>query len=80
MMRKMKKPEENKKRIRINTSISGIYAEILNEVKNRGIARSNTDAVCQGLLALRDKILESDLAIARLKQLKESNKYSENYR
>ena len=59
------------KPIRINTSISGIYAEILINLKRRGILRSNTDAVCQGLLALKEKILKLDLEIARLKQLQD---------
>jgi len=59
------------KPIRINTSISGIYAEILINLKRRGILRSNTDAVCQGLLALQEKILKLDLEMARLKQLQD---------
>lgn len=58
------------KRVRINTSIKGEPAEILLELKRRGIATSNTDAIIQGLLALHEKVVQRDLARARLKSLR----------
>lgn len=61
--------KENKK-VRINTAISGEPAEILLELKRRGIATSNTDAIIQGLLALNEKVVQRDLAAARLKSLR----------
>jgi hypothetical protein len=61
--------KENKK-VRINTSIKGEPAEILLELKKRGIAVSNTDAIIQGLLALHEKVVQRDLATARLKSLR----------
>ena len=57
------------KSIRINTKISGIYADKIIDLKRRGIVRNNTDAICQGLMALKDKTIERDLAIARLKTI-----------
>ena len=59
-------------KIRINTSISGEPAEILLELKRRGIVTSNTDAVIQALYAFHEKILDRDLRLARLKTLKEA--------
>jgi hypothetical protein len=55
--------------VRINTAIKGEPAEILIELKKRGIVTSNSDAVIQGLLALYEKVVQRDLAIARLKNL-----------
>lgn len=39
------------------------------EWKNRGIISSYTDAVLQGLMALRDRINEQDLKAARLQDM-----------
>lgn len=62
----------NGQKIRINTSISEQPAQILLELKRRGLVTSNTDAVIQGLLALYEKVVARDLKVAQLKTLKES--------
>ena len=62
--------KEPARRVRINTCISGEPAEILLQLKRRGLVTSNTDAVIQALLALHEKILDRDLRLARLKTLK----------
>ena len=59
-------------KIRINTCISGQPAEILLELKRRGLATSNTDAIIQALIALYEKVVDRDLKAAQLKALKES--------
>jgi hypothetical protein len=61
---------KNKLSVRINTVINGEPAEILLELKKRGIILSNTDAVIQGLLALYEKVVQRDLEVARLRSLK----------
>jgi len=58
--------------VRVNTVISGEPARILLELKSRGIVLSNTDAVAQGLLALDERVLERDLAKARLRALEKA--------
>jgi hypothetical protein len=58
-------------RVRINTQVEGEPARILMELKQRGIVVSNTDAVIQGILALHEKVLQRDLALARLNLIKE---------
>ena len=57
--------------VRINCSINGEAAQILLNLKKRGIVKSNREAVVQGLISLQKEILERDLRIARLKTLKE---------
>ena len=57
--------------MRINCSIDGEAAQILLELKKRGIVKSNREAVVQGLILLHEKVLERDLRYARLKTLKE---------
>jgi hypothetical protein len=56
---------------RINTQVEGEPARILLELKKRGLVVSNTDAVIQGILALHEKVLQRDLALARLNSVKE---------
>jgi hypothetical protein len=56
---------------RINTQVEGEPARILLELKQRGLVVSNTDAVIQGILALHEKVLQRDLALARLNLIKE---------
>lgn len=62
----MKKTGEVK--VHINCNIKGEPAQILLELKERGLVNSNKDAINQGLCALYNKILERDL---KTKQLKE---------
>jgi hypothetical protein len=54
---------------RLNTSIRGEPARIVEELKRRGIVRSNTDAFVQGVYALYKNVVERDLALARLRTL-----------
>lgn len=62
-------------RIHVNCEIQGEPAEILLELKRRGLVLSNTDAVSQALLALYDRVLERDLRKTRL-GLQEEGKFS----
>jgi hypothetical protein len=48
-------------RIRINTQLNGEPAEIIMDLKRRGLVTSYRDAVIQGLLALHEKVLRRDL-------------------
>jgi len=65
-------PKIDRLEIRINGSIRDEPARILVEVKRRGLARSNMDAVAQGLLALWERTLDRDTKIARLKAVTEA--------
>jgi hypothetical protein len=58
-------------KVRINTQVEGEPARILMELKQRGLVVSNTDAVIQGILALHERVLQRDLALARLNLIKE---------
>jgi hypothetical protein len=57
-------------KVRVNTLITGEPAEILLELKQRGIVTSHSDAVIQGLLAFHEKVVQRDLARERLKSLR----------
>jgi len=57
--------------VKINTKISGDSAKVLLELKRRGIVTSNTDAIIQGLFALQEKVIQRDLALARLQNTRE---------
>jgi hypothetical protein len=59
-------------KVRINTKISGQPAEILLELKRRGLVTSNTDAIIQALMALYEKVVDRDLRAAQLRTLKEA--------
>lgn len=56
---------------RVNITLRGEPAQILLELKRRGVVRSNTAAVVQGLFLLWDKITERDLARARVNAIRE---------
>lgn len=58
-------------RVRINTQVEGEPARILLELKQRGLVVSNTDAVIQGIIAIHERVLQRDLALARLNSVKE---------
>jgi len=58
-----------KKRVSVNLKLTGEPMKWLIEWKNRGIISSYTDAVLQGLMALRDRINEQDLKAARLQDM-----------
>jgi hypothetical protein len=57
-------------RVHIRCSINGEPARVLLELKHQGIIRSNADAVCQGLLALWEKVVKRELEEAQLKASK----------
>jgi len=56
---------------RINLTLIGEPAQILLELKRRGLAVSNHDAVVQALLALQERILSYDIRKAELKKFQE---------
>jgi hypothetical protein len=56
---------------RINTHLKGEPARVLLELKKRGLVLSNRDAVVQGILALHEKVLQRDLAQARLNRIRD---------
>ena len=59
-------------KVRINTTISGQPAEILLELKRRGLATSNTDAIIQALVTFYEKVVDRDLRAAQLRTLREA--------
>lgn len=59
-------------KVRINTKISGQPAEILLELKRRGLVTSNTDAIIQALMALYENVVDRDLRAAQLRTLREA--------
>jgi hypothetical protein len=61
-----------KTKIRVNCTLYGEPAKILIELKQRGLATSNTDAVIQALYALHEKIVNRDIRLAQLKTLTEA--------
>ncbi|MDG6995554.1 MAG: hypothetical protein JRN52_06510 [Nitrososphaerota archaeon] len=56
----------DKELVRINIELGGEPAQILNELKHRGLVQNNVDAVAQALIALHEKIIKRDLAKLRL--------------
>ena len=58
---------------RVNITLRGEPAQILRELKRRGVVRSNTAAVVQGLFLLWDKITQRDLARARVNAIREES-------
>jgi len=62
--------KERPARVHIRCVINGEPARVLLELRRRGIIRSNADAVCQGLLALWEKIVRRELEEAQLKASK----------
>lgn len=58
-------------RVRLNMTIFGRPALFLRELKQRGLAVSNHDAVVQALLALQERILSYDIRKAELKKFQE---------
>jgi hypothetical protein len=57
--------------VRVNLTLKGEPAAFLNELKNRGLAVSNHDAIVQALITLRQRTLEQKLKTAQLKKLEE---------
>jgi hypothetical protein len=64
-----------KKNTRINCNVNGEPAKILHELKERGVIQTNREAVIQGFLALKEKIVRLDLEKATLKTLTEQRVY-----
>lgn len=54
----------------INTKVAGEPAEILKRLKERHIVQDNTDAICQGLFALWEHVMQRD-ALQRDLELKQ---------
>ncbi len=56
-------------KVRINTVLKNEPAEVLLQLKRRGLARSNTDAISQALLVFYEKLLDRDLKVSQLRNL-----------
>jgi len=67
-LKKIKNEESNS--VHIRCQVTGEPAKILAELKKRGLVRSHADAVCQGLLALWEKVLRRELQEAQVKTSK----------
>lgn len=63
-------------KVRVNCTLKGKPAEVLLELKRKGIVASVREAVVQGLLTLHTQIVERDLQEARLKTLSEAEQVS----
>lgn len=59
-------------RVRLSLALRGEIARILIELRRRGVIRSYSDGVCQGIRLFYEKVLEQDLRSARLKALEAS--------
>jgi len=57
---------EESSNVHIRCQITGDPAKILTELKRRGLARSNVDAISQGLVCLWEKIVTRQLREAQL--------------
>lgn len=66
------KRKKLRQKIRLSMTLFGETAKILAELRARGVIRSYSDGVCQGIRLLYEKILEQDLRSARLKVLETS--------
>ena len=64
-------------KVRLSMILRGETARILIELRARGIIRSYSDGVCQGIRLFYNKILEQDLRSARLKVLRDSGQEGE---
>lgn len=69
-MRQKENSATKKPHIRINMLVEGEPAEWLNEWKKRGLVTSYTDAVVQALRAYNERIVEQDLKLTQLKNMK----------
>lgn len=64
-----KKPTSDRSpvtKVQIRCEIKGEPAEFFLELKRRGIVASSRDAVVQGILCLKEKVLQRDLQMAQL--------------
>ncbi len=59
--------------------LKGETAKMLIEMRNRGVIRSFSDGVCQGIQALYDKIAERDYRAARFHALQASQNGEGNH-
>ena len=62
------KKVETSPRVRINTVVTGKPARWLIEWKRRGIIKSYTDAVIQGLRSFSQMLTEQDIKLAQLRR------------
>lgn len=60
---------------RVNCTIKGNAAEMLIELKKRGIIQNNREAVVQGLLALQERVTKSDIEKNKLRNVPEQRMY-----
>ena len=62
------KKDDYRSYLRLNLKLKGEPVKWLTEWKIRGIVSSYADAVLQGLVALREKMVEQDLKAAKLQE------------
>ena len=65
------KAEGENPRVRINMVVEGELAELLYDLKKRGLAKSFNDIVRQALRVFKEKISEQDLKSLQLKNLRD---------
>lgn len=70
-------PPVRGKGVRINCKIEGEPAEIIRDLKKRGLFTSNTDLIIQAVMVLHEKIVERDLKEAQLKEIREKEEGEE---
>lgn len=66
MTKRAREKESESERVFLKLAVVGKPAGILRSLKNKGICRSHSDAVTQGLLCLWKKVLEMELQEAQL--------------
>jgi HSP90 family molecular chaperone len=63
--------KDNRNYLRLNLKLKGEPVKWLTEWKIRGIVSSYSDAVLQGLVVLRERIVEQDLKASKLQDQEE---------
>lgn len=54
-------PEKEENTAYINTKISGEPAKILQKLEERHLVQDNTDAICQALISLWERVIQRDM-------------------
>jgi hypothetical protein len=65
----MKQEDQTSSGVRVNCNICGDAARVLHELKDRHIIDSNREAVVQGLFALQERVVKSDIEKSKLRNL-----------
>ena len=70
MTKRTREKESESERVFLKLAVVGKPAQILRVLKERGICRSHSDAVTQGLLCLWGKVLRMELLEGQVKASK----------